>query len=114
MTTTATAAPATARRRARERPPLPVLVLATMAIAFFALPFLGLAWRAPWGDAWSILTSESSVTALRLSLYCSLWATALAVVFGVPVGLDAGPRRVPRAQLSPGRCARCRWCCRQW
>ena len=34
---------------------------------------------------WSILTSHSSLTALRLSLYCSTWATALAVLFGVPL-----------------------------
>ena len=34
---------------------------------------------------WSILTSESSLTALRLSIYCSMWATGLALVFGVPL-----------------------------
>ena len=62
-----------------------MLVLAVAAIGFFALPFLGLVWKAPWGDAWSILTSESSLQALRLSLYCSLWATSLAVLFGVPL-----------------------------
>ena len=31
--------------------PLPALALAVVAIAFFALPFIGLLWRAPWGDA---------------------------------------------------------------
>ena len=49
------------------------------------LPFLGLLWKAPWGDARSILTSDSSLTALRLSLWCSCWATAVAVVLGVPL-----------------------------
>jgi molybdate transport system permease protein len=73
------------RRVGRERLPLPALVLAIAAIAFFALPFLGLVWKAPWGDVWSILTSEGSVTALRLSLWCSLWATVAALVFGVPL-----------------------------
>ena len=82
----APARPVAARRRVgRERLPVPVLILAIAAIGFFALPFLGLLWKAPWGDAWSILTSESSLTALRLSLYCSLWATSLAVLFGVPL-----------------------------
>jgi molybdate transport system permease protein len=85
-----TTAPATtprgrARRVGRERLPWPVLVLATIAVAFFALPFLGLLWKAPWGDVWSILTSETSRTALRLSIICSLWATAIAIVFGVPL-----------------------------
>ena len=64
---------------------MPALVLAGIAIAFFALPFLGLLWKAPWGDAWSILTSDSALTALRLSLWCSLWATLAALVFGVPL-----------------------------
>jgi molybdate transport system permease protein len=69
----------------REHLPLPVLALAIVAIAFFALPFIGLLWKAPWSDAWSILTSESSLQALRLSLICSAWATGLAIVFGVPL-----------------------------
>ena len=87
MTTAAPAQrPVAARRRVgRERPPVPVLILAIVAIVFFALPFVGLLWKAPWGDAWSILTSDSSLTALRLSLYCSAWATVLAVLLGVPL-----------------------------
>ena len=85
-----TSAPATeraaSRRSARnEGLPVPVLVLAIAALVFFALPFLGLLWKAPWGDAWSILTSHSSLTALRLSLWCSTWATIFSVVFGVPL-----------------------------
>jgi molybdate transport system permease protein len=73
------------RRVGGERLPWPALVLAIAAITFFALPFIGLLWKAPWGDAWSILTSESARRALRLSIYCSLWATFLATVFGVPL-----------------------------
>jgi molybdate transport system permease protein len=84
---TAAAPAAIVRRRhvARERLPWSALVLAVIAIAFFALPFLGLLWRAPWGDIWSILTSDSALTALRLSLWCSFWATIAALVFGVPL-----------------------------
>jgi len=86
MTTTVTAPPRAAHRRVgRERLPVAALVLAIIAIAFFALPFIGLLWKAPWSDAWSILTSDSSLTALRLSLWCSTWATLAAVVFGVPL-----------------------------
>ena len=73
------------RRVGQERLPVPALILAVVAIAFFALPFVGLLWKAPWGDVWSILTSDSALTALRLSLWCSLWATVAAVVFGVPL-----------------------------
>ncbi|HEY1281320.1 MAG TPA: molybdate ABC transporter permease subunit [Acidimicrobiales bacterium] len=88
MTTTAPAlsdATVRHRRAGRERMPLGALILAIIGIAFFALPFVGLLWKAPWGDAWSILTSESSLTALRLSLWCSTWATVLSLVFGTPL-----------------------------
>ena len=75
----------TSRRRDRERLPLPVLVLAIVAIAFFALPFIGLVWRMPWSSVWSTLTASGVGAALRLSIICSLWATALSTVFGVPL-----------------------------
>ncbi len=65
--------------------PVPVLVLACVAIVFFALPLVGLLWRTPWADAWTYLADDDVLTALRLSLVCSLWATALSLVFGVPL-----------------------------
>jgi molybdate transport system permease protein len=68
-----------------QRPPAAILVIASIAVAFFALPFIGLLWRIPWSDAWSLLTTQSSLTAIRLSLETSLWATALSIVFGVPL-----------------------------
>jgi molybdate transport system permease protein len=86
VTVTAPARPLAARRRVgRERLPGAALVLAVIAIAFFALPFVGLLWKAPWSDAWAILTSDSALDALRLSLWCSTWATIMAVIFGVPL-----------------------------
>ena len=65
--------------------PQPMLVLAVVAIVFFALPFAGLLWRAPWRDAWSIVRSSDVRDALRLSIVCSLWSTGLSVLFGVPL-----------------------------
>ncbi len=72
-------------RDGRARVPVPALALAAVAIAFFALPLVGLLWRAPWSSAWGYLTDDDALTALRLSIVCSLWATALSVVFGVPL-----------------------------
>lgn len=68
-----------------RRPPAAIIALAVIAIVFFALPFIGLLWRVPWTDAWSLLTTQSSLTALRLSIETSIAATALSVVFGVPL-----------------------------
>lgn len=73
------------RRGRRSAMPAPALILAAIAVAFFALPLIGLLWRAPWSNAWSYLTDDTAVTALRLSLVCSLWATGLSIVFGVPL-----------------------------
>jgi molybdate transport system permease protein len=72
-------------RGGRTRLPIPVLVLAVVAVVFFALPLVGLLWRAPWSSAWKYLSTDNSLTALKLSLICSLWATALSIAFGVPL-----------------------------
>jgi molybdate transport system permease protein len=73
------------RRGRRAGLPIPVLALAIVGIVFFALPLIGLLWRAPWSNAWQYLTNDDALQALRLSLICSLWATGLSVVFGVPL-----------------------------
>ena len=65
--------------------PVPVLVLAVGAALFFALPLAGLIWRAPWSHAWRYLSDRDTRVALRLSIVCSLWATALSTLFGVPL-----------------------------
>jgi len=85
MSAPAPARSAARRRVGKERLPGPVLVVAAVGIAFFALPFAGLLWKVPWSSAWTILSTSGSRKALRLSLECSLWATALATVFGVPI-----------------------------
>ena len=56
-----------------------------MAVAFLLLPLMGLLWRAPWSDLGHDLTSSDSRTALRLSLICSLWATVISIVIGLPL-----------------------------
>jgi molybdate transport system permease protein len=58
---------------------------ALVAVAFFVVPLLGLLQRAPWSSLWDDLTTPEARDALRLSLVCSLWATALAIIFGVPL-----------------------------
>jgi molybdate transport system permease protein len=65
--------------------PWPVLVLAGVAVLFFALPLVGLLWRAPWSGAWGYLTEHDTLAALRLSVVCSLWATLASLVFGLPL-----------------------------
>jgi molybdate transport system permease protein len=65
--------------------PLVAVLLALVAIAFFVLPLVGLLVRAPWSALWDDLGNPAARDAMRLSLECSLWSTALALVFGVPL-----------------------------
>ncbi|MGZ4716794.1 MAG: ABC transporter permease [Acidimicrobiales bacterium] len=69
----------------RRRPPILVVVVALVAVAFFALPLVGLLQKASWSTLGDDLTTAVARDALRLSLVCSLSATALSVLFGLPL-----------------------------
>lgn len=71
--------------RGRRRPPVVVVVAAAVALLFFALPLFGLLRRVEWGSLWADLTTDQALDALRLSIVCSVGATVLAIVFGVPL-----------------------------
>lgn len=72
-------------RRTFDRPPLSLVVLASLGIAFVAVPLLGLALRVPWPELGALLTSPTALDALWLSMVSSLAATTIAVVLGVPL-----------------------------
>lgn len=82
-----------ATRRFERRLPWPAMLLAAVAVVFFALPLAGLISRAPWSKAGSILRSASVREALRLSVVCSLCATVLSVLFGLPLAWVLARRR---------------------
>jgi molybdate transport system permease protein len=73
------------RRRAGQVPLLLVVPAGLALITFFVLPTAGLLERTPWSDLFGLLGEPSVREALRLSLVCSLSATALSVVLGVPL-----------------------------
>src|SRR5438552_7351305 len=75
------------RKATRPRPAAPValLVLAGVGAAFFLIPLIGLVLRTPWASTWGQLRSPEVLTALRLSLLASFPATAIGLVFGVPL-----------------------------
>jgi molybdate transport system permease protein len=79
------------RRSGRDRraPPRrlawPLAPFAVVGVAFLGLPILGLALRAPWSRMPELLTSPDAIAALRLSLVCSVSATVVSAVLGVPL-----------------------------
>src|SRR5579862_2086740 len=71
--------------RSPQRAPWLVAAAALTAAAFFVLPLVGLLWRAPWGQFATEVASPEVLSALRLSLVCSLAAVALSAVLGLPL-----------------------------
>lgn len=71
----------------RARIPGPLLALAAAGLLLFLLPLTGLVLRAPWDQLGTELASPQTLTALGLSLFCSLTATAVALVLGIPLAL---------------------------
>jgi len=64
-----------------------VFAPAAVGMLFVALPLAAMLTRVDWADFLSLITSESSRTALLLSLRTSTVATGLCVVLGVPMAL---------------------------
>jgi molybdate transport system permease protein len=61
------------------------VALAGAGALLFALPLLGLIWRAPWSTVFDVLRTDEARDALRISLITSLSATGIAIVLGVPL-----------------------------
>jgi molybdate transport system permease protein len=62
-----------------------LIVVAVVGGAFVLVPIASLAARVNWSEFLGLVTSESSVAAILLSLRTSAAATVLCVVFGVPM-----------------------------
>lgn len=60
---------------------------AVVGIAFVVLPLVAMATRVDWAHFGSLITSESSVAALGLSLRTAAASTALCILFGVPMAV---------------------------
>jgi len=68
-----------------RRPPVILVIPATIGAALFVLPLLGLLVKAPWEQIGTLLAAPEARDALWLSLVCSLSATILCVLLGVPL-----------------------------
>jgi molybdate transport system permease protein len=75
---------ATASARAGTTPIL-FVVPALLAVAFLAVPLVGLLQQTPWRHLLHELSQPQVLVALRLSLVCSLGAVAISLLVGVPL-----------------------------
>ncbi|MGW5777515.1 ABC transporter permease [Streptomyces sp. NPDC003863] len=67
------------------RPPLTLVLPALAAVAFLALPLVGILVRTEWSALADHLSSPGTVQALKLSLLVSFWALGLSLLLGVPL-----------------------------
>lgn len=83
----------------RKTTPVPIGILAGVGLAFLAIPLVGLLVRTPWSRLPELLASPVALQALQLSMVCSLGATAIAIVLGVPLAWLLARSRVPGRPL---------------
>jgi molybdate transport system permease protein len=83
-------------------PPRWAIVIASLGLGFLLIPMVTTIVRAPWGRLGSILTSEEVVTTLRLSIACSLAATMISAVVGVPLAWVLARSSFPGKRLVRG------------
>ncbi|MET1060166.1 MAG: molybdate ABC transporter permease subunit, partial [Nocardioides sp.] len=64
-----------------------IYVPAAVGALFVVLPLAAVVSRVNWGDFYSLVTSESSMAALRLSLRTSAASTLICLLVGVPMAM---------------------------
>ncbi len=87
MTTGGGRTPAQVRRAESGGRGAPVTIAApaALAIVFLTVPLLALMVKAPWRGLGRLLSENSALTALRLSLECATAATVISLLVGVPL-----------------------------
>ena len=73
--------------KVRRPPPIALVVLAAAGAVLFGLPLAGLLSRAPWSRLGGLLSSDTAIDALQLSVTTSLAATVVGGLVGVPLAL---------------------------
>jgi molybdate transport system permease protein len=76
-----------------------IFALAAAGALFVLLPLAAMAARVNWGQFILLVTSESSLTALGLSLRTSATSTVLCIVLGVPLALVLARASFPGQRL---------------
>jgi molybdate transport system permease protein len=77
-----------------------VYLPAAVGALFVVVPLIAVAARVDWPHFWSLITSESSTTALMLSLKTAAASTTLCVLLGVPMALVLARSDAPLVRLA--------------
>ena len=75
------------------------MAVAAIGALFVLLPVVAMVSRVDWAEFFPLITSESSLAALWLSLRTSIAATLLCIVFGIPMAIVLARSRFPGQRL---------------
>jgi molybdate transport system permease protein len=89
-------------RGVTRRPLLGLVIPAAVAVLFIALPLIGLLLHVDWSNLPSQLVSADVLTALRLSLECSVIAVAVSLIIGVPLAYLLARTSLPGRRVIRG------------
>ena len=82
-----------------RRPLIGLLIPAALAVLFILVPLIGLLSNVSWATLPAALTSSDVLTALRLSMECSLLALGIALIIGVPLAYVLARTDLPARRL---------------
>ena len=99
MTTTKPTASVRTRQTLSAGIPTATIAVALLAGAFFIIPFIALLAGITWSDLPELLTSQSALDALWLSLRTATIATIICVLLGVPLALVLARTNFPGRTL---------------
>ena len=94
-----TAAPRARRSRSFSGLPHWLYVPAVFGAVFIILPIVAMATRMEWSRFGEVITSPSSLDALRLSMGTSVVSMLVCIVFGVPMAMVLAREQFPGQQL---------------
>jgi molybdate transport system permease protein len=85
-----------------RRPLIGLVIPAAIAVLFIAVPLIGLLVHVDWSTLPAQLLSTDVLTALRLSLECSIIAVAISLVIGVPLAYLLARSSLPGRRVIRG------------
>jgi molybdate transport system permease protein len=87
---------------------------ATVGALFVIAPLIAILLKIDWPRFIPLITSESSRTALVLSLQTATASTAVCVLLGVPMAVVLARGSFPAGRVLRALVTCCRWCCHRW
>ena len=87
------------KERRTQRTPVVLVVLGVTGALIFVLPLIGLGAEVPWGNLVRLISDDTVLDALRISLITSVVAAGVSVLLGVPLAWVLARTRFPGLEL---------------